>query len=89
MDKENICQIVVTHVSDILDITPNDISMDRSMSDYGANSIDRLEVVTACLEQLDLEVPLSQFAQVKNLAGLAEALLSHLKTGACSHSVGE
>lgn len=54
-----------------------DVAIDKSLKDLGANSIDRMEVVTGALEALELQIPLTEFGKVKNLRGLVEVLQAH------------
>lgn len=62
----------------ILEILPflsaNDVSVDRSLKDLGANSIDRMEVVTQSMEELGLKIPMVEFGKVQNIKGLVGLL---------------
>ena len=55
-------------------LKPGDITIEKNLKDLGANSIDRMEVVTRSLEELNLKVPLVEFGKVKNLRELVEVL---------------
>lgn len=62
----------------ILEILPflsaSDVSVDRSLKDLGANSIDRMEVVTQSMEELGLKIPMVEFGKVQNIKGLVGLL---------------
>lgn len=58
-------------------LSPNDISMEKSLKDLGANSIDRMDVVTQSMEALGIVVPMMEFGNVKNLGGLVDVLVKH------------
>ncbi|MDQ1350636.1 MAG: polyketide biosynthesis acyl carrier protein [Acidobacteriota bacterium] len=55
-------------------LPPEEVSIEKSLKDLGANSIDRMEVVTRSMESLGIKVPLVEFGKVKNLEGLVDVL---------------
>ena len=71
--KEIICEVLPD--LDQAQIVPN-----KSLLELGANSVDRVEVVTMSMERLDLTVPLSKFANVNNIGELVEALCKELSS---------
>jgi polyketide biosynthesis acyl carrier protein len=75
MAKEHVFEIVKNVIAEILpDLDPDQISIDKNLKDLGANSIDRMEVVTMSMEGLGLKLPLMSFAQVSNIEGLVDVL---------------
>lgn len=76
--KEIICEVLP-------DLDQAQIAPNKSLLELGANSVDRVEVVTMSMERLDLTVPLSKFANVNNIgelvAVLCKALSPSLSTG--------
>jgi polyketide biosynthesis acyl carrier protein len=62
----------------ILEILPflsaGEVGIDHSLKDLGANSIDRMEVVTQSMEELGLKIPMVEFGKVQNIKGLVELL---------------
>lgn len=79
MTEEDIFAIVKKNLLDVRPLLdPKEITADRSMAELGANSVDRMEVITLTLEDLGLRIPLMSFAGVRNLKGLIETLHSHL-----------
>jgi polyketide biosynthesis acyl carrier protein len=72
---ENVFQTVRKVTLEVLPfLSPEQVTMEKSLKDLGANSIDRMEVVTRSLEMLGLDIPLVEFAKVKDLRGLVEVL---------------
>jgi polyketide biosynthesis acyl carrier protein len=55
-------------------LPPEEVSIEKNLKDLGANSIDRMEVVTRSMESLGIKVPLMEFGKVKNLEGLVDVL---------------
>lgn len=48
--------------------------------ELGANSIDRLEIVTLSLEELNLKIPLVELAQIDGIGGLVDFLHDKLES---------
>jgi acyl carrier protein len=44
------------------------------LKDLGANSVDRVEIVTLCLDALAINLPLLELAGVSDIGGLIDAL---------------
>jgi polyketide biosynthesis acyl carrier protein len=75
MAKELVFEVVKNVISEILpDVKPEQISIEQNLRDLGANSIDRMEVVTMSMENLGVKLPLMSFAQVSNIQGLVDVL---------------
>lgn len=60
------------------DVAPEAIRPDRSLSELGANSVDRMEVVTLSMEALGVKIPLMSFAGVTNIGDLVAVLHDRL-----------
>lgn len=74
-DKQHILAVVRTHLSNAVDdVPPETIDAQRSMKDYGANSLDIVEVVSASMRQLRIKVPRSQLKELKTIGGLVDLL---------------
>ena len=57
------------------------IDPQRSMKDYGANSLDIVEVVSGAMRELKVKVPRTELNKLTNLDGLV-GLLYDIKSGA-------
>lgn len=80
MNKHAIYQIVEMVIKDVLpDINENLISGTKSLKDLGANSIDRMEVITMSLEKIGIKIPLINFAKVTNIEGIVDVLAENLR----------
>lgn len=81
MSKQQVFETVKGAIREVLpDLDPSQISIEKQLKDLGANSIDRMEVVTISMEALGLKLPLMTFAQVGNIEGLVDVLVE--KSGA-------
>lgn len=66
-------------VLDVLpDVDPALVTVDRSLSDLGANSVDRADVVTSTMESLGVSVPVGEFREAHDIGSLARLLHRHL-----------
>ncbi len=55
-------------------VTPNDIRGDLHLSDMGADSIDRIEIISVILKKLELNIPLNDFSQLRNIDEMIDLL---------------
>jgi polyketide biosynthesis acyl carrier protein len=71
-------QIIEQIRENLLDIIPElegkTISNDEKLSDIGANSIDRAELIALTLEQLEKEIPRIELAGAQTINELAELI---------------
>jgi len=77
MTRETILNTVRTHLARAIDeADPTSLDPSLSMVDHGADSLDIVEVVSASMRELRLKVPRSELANIKNMDGLVDLLLS-------------
>jgi acyl carrier protein len=75
MERENVLNVVVKHLRLNVDGTEDhDVDPARSMADYGASSLDIIEVVSASARELRVQLPMTQLAGLKNIGELADVL---------------
>lgn len=78
MTREQIFAIVKKNTLEVLpDVQPDDVRIEGQLKDLGANSIDRVEIVTMSMEDLDLQIPLVELGNVSNISGLVDILHAH------------
>ena len=78
LDKEKIFDVVKANTLKVLpDLLADDVTIDKNLSDLGANSVDRVEVVIYSLEQLGLKVPTSELHGIRNLRAFVDLLHRH------------
>jgi polyketide biosynthesis acyl carrier protein len=79
MEKKNLFNIIKNNIIEILpDVLPEDITGDKQLRDLGANSIDRVEILSLIIQELKINMPLIELAKVNNLDMLADLLLGKL-----------
>lgn len=82
MDKETIWAELRKSIGEVLpSLDGREVKPHERLVDLGANSVDRVEIVTLALEGLNLAVPLHELARADNIGGLVDLL--HQKASAC------
>jgi len=80
MTKKHVYEVVKGVITEVLpDIELEHIALEKSLKDLGANSIDRMEVVTMSMQELGVKIPLISFAQVANIEGLVDVLVENCR----------
>lgn len=75
MEREEIATVVRKHFADVIgDLKVSDIDMVRSMKDFGATSLDMVQVVSLTMRELNVKVPRSELATLTNMDGLVDLL---------------
>ncbi len=60
------------------DLHPAEVTIDKGLVELGCNSIDRTEIVSMTMEDLDVVVPVAEFSQVRDIRSLVTVLARHL-----------
>ena len=75
MTREDVLAVVARHLANAVDgLDPSTIDGSRSMKDYGANSLDIVEVVSAAMRELKVKVPRSALNKLTNIDGFVNLL---------------
>jgi len=61
----------------LIDADPDAITIDTSLTELGANSIDRVEVVVYSMEELGINVPRAELQGVRDIRTLVDLLHRH------------
>ncbi|MFE0417507.1 phosphopantetheine-binding protein [Streptomyces tendae] len=78
MDETTAFDAVRSSTLEVLpELDPAAVTPDRSLSDLGANSIDRTEITTLAMERLDVSVPVTELQGVRDIAALVRLLRKH------------
>lgn len=82
MTREDVQSVITRHLAAAVDgLDAVTIDPQRSMKDYGANSLDIVEVVSGAMRELKVKVPRGELNKLTNIDGLV-TLLHGIKTGA-------
>lgn len=79
MTKQEVIDVIKKNIVENLDdIEMDDIDPSKSMKDYGANSLDIIEVVSCSMRDLDIRIPRSELADIGDINGLADKFLENI-----------
>jgi acyl carrier protein len=75
MTREDVLAVVVKHLANAVDgIDAATVDPTRSLKEYGANSLDIVEVVSGAMRELKVKVPRSELNKLTNIDGLVGLL---------------
>ncbi|MEU3048246.1 MULTISPECIES: phosphopantetheine-binding protein [unclassified Streptomyces] len=79
MTPDEIFAVVRRNLIDVIpELTEAQITLDHSMRELGANSIDRMDVVIATQDDLGVRVPAEQLTRANDLRSLVAVLSEHV-----------
>ena len=80
MTKDQVIEVIKKNIVENLDdVELGDIDVSKSMKDYGANSLDIIEVVSCSMRDLDIKIPRSELADIGDIDGLADKFMEHVQ----------
>lgn len=79
MTEHEVLDVVRRAVAEVLpEVDPAAVRPDgTALSDLGANSIDRADVVTTAMAELDIAIPVGEFGKVHDIRSLVELLRAY------------
>lgn len=79
MTKQEVIDVIKRNIVDNLDDVEEDgIDPSKSMKDYGANSLDVIEVVSTSMRELKIKIPRSELADIGNIDQLADKFMDYV-----------
>ena len=73
MTRDDIWGIIKKHLADAVDdLDVATIDTSKSMKDYGANSLDLVEVVSRSMRELKVKIPRAELNTIANIDGLID-----------------
>jgi acyl carrier protein/polyketide biosynthesis acyl carrier protein len=82
MTKDAVIEVIKKNIAaNSDDIDAAGIDPQKSMKDYGANSLDMIEVVSTSMRELKIKVPRSELTDINNIEQLAEKFLEYVNKG--------
>lgn len=75
MNEKDIFDIVIRNICEVIpELSNHEFKYSDRLTDLGANSVDRAEIVTMSMEALSLNIPRVELHGVKNIGDLAKVL---------------
>ena len=79
MTKAEVIDVITKHIHENLeDLEVKEIDPGKSMMEYGADSLDVIEVVSCSMRELKIKIPRTELSDIKTIGELAEAFLKHM-----------
>lgn len=79
MTKQEVIEVIRKNIVDNLEDLENEtIDPQKSMKDYGANSLDMIEVVSCSMRELNIKIPRAELAEIQNIDALADKFMEYL-----------
>jgi len=79
MTKEEVVEVIKENILDNLeDIEESELDNDRPMKEFGANSLDIIEVVSTSMRELKIKIPRAELAEIATINELADKFMEHL-----------
>ncbi len=80
MTKDEVMQVIKQNIVDNLDdVEMDDIDPSKSMKEYGANSLDMIEVVSTSMRELSIKIPRSELADIETIEQLADKFIDYVE----------
>lgn len=76
MERNEILEKIIEIASDVLGTNPDDVNEQTTFDDLDADSLDRLQLVTAMEDEFDLEIDEEKLLSISSVADAVEAIES-------------
>lgn len=76
MERNEILEKVADIAADVLGVDAGDITEETTFDDLDADSLDRLQLVTAMEDEFDLEIPDEKLEAINSVADAVDAIES-------------
>jgi acyl carrier protein len=79
MTREEVIKVISRNIVDNLDDLENEtIDPSKSMKDYGANSLDMIEVVSTSMREMNIKIPRAELADIATIDQLADKFMEYV-----------
>ena len=80
MTKEEVVEVIKRNIVEILDdLELEEIDPFKSVMDYGADSLDVIQMVSTVQRELNIHVPRAELMDVDNIDELADRFMKYLQ----------
>ncbi len=75
MQHSDILQVIEKHLKRSVPGIEGAIDPSKKFTDYGANSLDIVEIVSGVMRELKVKIPRTELSEIKNIEGLIQKFL--------------
>ncbi len=72
MEREVILEVIEKHLKKSVAGLSETIDPNKALTDYGANSLDIVEIVSGTMRELKIKIPRTELSEITNIAGLVD-----------------
>ena len=78
-DKQEIFETLKENILDILEdeVEEKDITIEKSMLDMGASSLDIIQIVSNTMRELKIKIPREELSKLKNIEELVDKMVEY------------
>lgn len=76
MTKDQVFSVLKKYIMEQLEdeVEESDITINKSMLDLGANSLDIVEIVSNTMRELKIKIPRDELAKINSMEGLVDKM---------------
>ncbi len=79
MERQDILIVIEKHLKKSVPTFTGEIVEEKMFTDYGANSLDIVEIVSGSMRELKVKIPRTELSEIKNISGLVDKFVQHAK----------
>ena len=79
MEREEILKVIEKHLVKSVPGIASNIDPEKKFTDYGANSLDIVEIVSGTMRELKIKIPRTELSDIQNISGLIDKFVAHSK----------
>ena len=79
MEREEILKVIEKHLVKSVSGINEKIDPDKKFTDYGANSLDIVEIVSGTMRELKIKIPRTELSDIQNISGLIDKFVAYSK----------
>ncbi len=79
MERQEILAVIEKHLVKSVPGITEKIEEQKTFMDYGANSLDIVEIVSGSMRELKIKIPRTELSDIKNIAGLVDKFVANAK----------
>ena len=79
MEQKEILSVIEKHLKKSVPGITDNIDASKSFVDYGANSLDIVEIVSGSMRELKIKIPRTELSDIKNIQGLIDKFVAFAK----------
>jgi acyl carrier protein len=72
MEREEILKVIEKHLAKSVPGITAGIDPEKKFTDYGANSLDIVEIVSGTMRELKIKIPRTELSDIHNISGLID-----------------